>query len=355
MRRMPTIHKTAWLIGLLLLPRLCISKSWSARGSVGLLHDTNVFESFDHPVSDGLGRVWFDAAARIHPLGPVLLSVNYSGGLDVYATRSIDDRAVHSFVGCTEIPFWRKASIGFELQAKDKTFLRIQRGYFTGRAVPFLRMNLFDWAVLKASWVASLFDFNPGSAFDYGSRGAELTLESSPLPRVRWSLGYASYELRFKRQAVKFIFPEYRISPWIPLGFNQNDRITSFSASIEAYCWAYWLLRFSNEADRSNGYGYSYRDPEFELVFSKMLPWGLNLKLFWTQRRKMYSDPFTPFLQVRPDAEDETSSRTLLDVSKALDDKVTARLRLARYQNESPFRDLYFRKDIASLGCTYEF
>jgi len=355
MRRMPMIPKTAWLIGLFILPQFSISKSWSAKCSVGLLHDTNVFESFDRPVADGLGRIWLDAAARVRPLRSMLLSVNYSGGLDVYASRSVENRTVHTFMGYAEMPLWRKAAVGLEVQGKGKSFLLADRDYGTGRAAPFLRLNLFDRALLKASWAASLFDFSPGNAFDYSSRGAEVTLESSPFPRVKWTLGFASHELRFKRRAVKFIFPEYLISPWIPLGFDQKDRITAYSASVEVYCWAYWLLRFSNELNRSNGYGYSYRDPEVELIFAKMLPWGLNFKLFWTKRQKTYSDPLMPFLQVRPDAEDETSSRTLLDVSKVLGEKVTARLRIARYQNESPFRNLYFRKDIASLGCTYEF
>jgi hypothetical protein len=349
------IPKTARLIGLFILPHLSIAGSWSAKCSVGLLHDTNVYESFDRPVPDGLGRIWLDAAARFRLPGSVRLSVNYSGGLDVYAAQWQEDRTVQSFSGNAEVPLWGKASAGFELQGKAKSFFRIDRGYATGRAAPFIRLNLFDMAILKASWAATLFDFSPGNAFDYGSSGAELILESSPFPSVRWSLGFASVESRFRRRAVKFIFPEYLISPWIPLGFDQKDRTASYSASVEVYRWAYWLLRFSNETNRSNGYGYSYRDPEVELVFAKMLPWGLNFKLFWTLRRKTYSDPLMPFLQVRPDAEDETSSRTLLDVSKALKERVTARLRVARYQNESPFRNLYYRKDIVSLGCSYEF
>ncbi len=349
------IPKTVWLIGLFLFPQFSISKSWSAKCSVGMLHDSNVFESYDRPVQDGLGRIWFDAGGRVRPLRPLLLFVNYSGGVDVYAARPVEDRTVHTLIGSAEMPLWGKNVIGMDLQGKVKSFLRLDRGYGTGRLSPFLRLNLFDRALLKASWAVSGFDYSPGEAFDYSARASSIVLESSPFPRVRWSLGFASHELRYKRQAVEWVFPEYRISPWIPLGFSQRDRVTEFSASAEVYCWAYWLLRYSYERNRSNGYGYSYRDPEFEIVFAKMLPWRLNVKLFWTRRAKTYSDPLTPFLQVRPDAEDETTSETLLDVSRTLNEKMTARVRVARYRNESPFRNLYYRKDIASLGFCYEF
>jgi hypothetical protein len=347
--------KTVWLIGLFLFPQFLLSKSWSAKCSVGMLQDSNVFESYDRPVRDGLGRVWLDAGGRARPLKPLLLFVNYSGGIDFYASHSDEDRTVHTLIGSAEMPVWGKTVFGLDLQGKAKSFLRTDRGYATGRLSPFLRWNLFDRALLKASWAVSGFDYSPGEAFDHSSRSLGITLESSPFPRVRWCLGFASHELGFKRQAVKWVFPQYPISPWIPLGFTQKDKITEYSALVEVYFWAYWLFRYSYERNRSNGYGYSYRDPEFELVFAKMLPWRLNVKLFWTQRAKTYSDPLTPFLQVRPDAEDETTSETLLDVSRALNEKLTARVRVARYRNESPFRNLYYRKDIASLGFCYEF
>jgi hypothetical protein len=349
------IKKTACLIGLFLIPQFSFSKSWSAKASAGLLHDTNVFESYDSQVQDGVGRFWFDAAAAVRPVKPLHLWVNYSGGIDIYAGQAAEDRAVHTLMGSAELPLRGKTALGLDLQAKVKSFMRVDRGYVTGRFSPYLRVNLFDRALFKASWTVSEFDFSPGDAFDYSSRSAGAVVESSPLPRVKWSLGFASHELRFRRQAVKWVFPDYKISPWIPLGFSQKDEISEFSASVEVYYWAYWLMRCSYERNRSNGYGYSYRDPEFELVIAKMLPWRLNVKLFLTQRAKTYSDPLTPFLQIRPDAEDETTSQTLLDVSRSLNKKVTARFRLARYRNESPFRNLYYRKDIASLGFCYEF
>jgi hypothetical protein len=349
------IKKTACMIGLFLITQFSFSKSWSAKASVGLLRDTNVFESYDRQVEDGLGRLWFDAAAAVRPVNPLRLWMEYSGGIDVYAGQAVEDRVVHTLTGSAELPLRGKTAFGVDLQGKAKSFMRVDRNYATARVSPYLRVNLFDRALFKASWTVSKFAFSPGNAFDYSARSADAAVESSPLPRVKWSLGFALHELRFKRQAVKWVFPDYGISPWIPLGFSQKDKVAEFSASVEVYYWAYWLIRCSYERNRSNNYGYSYRDPEFELVFAKMLPWRLNVKLFLTQRAKTYSDPLTPFLRIRPDAEDENTSQTLLDVSRPMNKRLTARFRLARYRNESPFRNLYYRKDIASLGFCYEF
>jgi hypothetical protein len=349
------ILKTAVLLFLFFLPQYAFPRPWLAKCSVGLMQDTNVFESFDRQESDRIGRVWLDVSGRFRPLAPPLIYANYSGGLDVYAAHTDENRLVHTLFGLTEIPLGKKTALGVEFQGKIKAFLNSDRGYGTWRAAPFFRFNPFDDVLVKASWAFSAFDFVPGKSFDYHLQSGSVSLESSPLPHVKWSLGFASYVLKYKRQAVRFFFPEYRISPWIPLGVSQKDRILEYSASVEAYCWAYWLFRFSYENNRSNSYGYSYRDPQFEAVIAKMLPWGLNLKLFWAHREKTYIDPLTPFLQVRPDAEDETDSQTLVDISKHLSEKWTARLRVVRYKNESPFRNLYYQKDVASLGCTYEF
>jgi hypothetical protein len=348
------IRKTALLCGLLLAFRGAHSKSWSATCSIALMHDSNVFESFDGPAGDRLGRVWLDVAGRVRPAGPLFLYGNYSAGMDAYAAHPDENRMVNAFLGLAEIPVRKKTALGVELQGKAKTFLVVKNGYGTWRAAPYIKLTLSDEILLKAAWKASAFDFTPGKTFDYQSHGGSLSLESSPLPGVRLNFCFSSSVLKFKVRALRFDASEPEKPSWIPLGFLRTDRIWECSFSLEAYCWAFWLLGFSYQNDRSNGYGYSYRDPQIEAVVAKMLPWHLNVRLFWTHRRKTYTDPLTPFLQVRPDAEDETDSQALLDVSRKLGEKWTVRFRAVRYQNESPFRNLYYRKVIASLGCSCE-
>ncbi len=85
-----------------------------------------------------------------------------------------------------------------------------------------------------------------------------------------------------------------------------------------------------------------------------MLPWGLNVRAFWTHRKKTYADGLEALIRIRPDAEDETNSQALLDLSRRFGNGWTGRMRAARYRNESPIRALYYRKTIASLGITRE-
>ena len=349
------IQKTTVLFFLLIIHQSGFSKSWSGKCTASLLQDTNVFESFDKAKQDHLARVWLDGTGRIHPVKPLFLYLNYSGGFDAFAVQTSENRTVHALFGLVEIPLRKKTYLGAELQGKTSVYLKTERNYATWRIAPFLRMQLLDGFQFYLSWTFSAFDYAPGHSFDYRFQNGRLSLESSPLPQVKWSLNVASYVMTYKREALKCLLPSSIEPSWISLGYEQKDRILEYSASFEAFYWAYLLVRFSYENNRSNSFGYSYRDPRIEVIFAKMLPLSLNLKLFWTYRAKSYTDSLAPSLQIRPDAEDETNSQALLDVSRKMNERWTARLRVARYRNESPFRNLYYQKDVASFGCTYEF
>jgi hypothetical protein len=348
-------RKPAVIILLCIAPLAAAAAAGSVKLGFGLISDSNVFETEALPESDRLGRLWFDANARIRPSRALGLAVNYSGGVDGYFVHDSESRTVHNLSGFAEVSLNQRAMAGIECQGKVKSFFSPGRGYAAWHAAPFLRWWLLDAVRLKAAgWVAG-FDYRPGNVFDFRSSGADLSLEASPFPGFKVLAGMSFSAMTFRRDALDVTLLIFQQGVWIPLGVRQKDRVVEGFITFESYRWAYWLARVSYETSRSNGYGYSYRDPQFDFVFAKLLPWGLNVQLVWMLRRKTYTDPLAPFLQVRPDAEDETHSQAMVDVSKRLKTGWTARFRVARFRNESPFRDLYYQKDIVSLGCTYDF
>jgi hypothetical protein len=326
----------------------------TARISLAVLQDSNVFESDSAAASDQIARIWTELGGRCRLAGRTAVSADYSGGADVYSGHPSETRYVHAAGISAETGFRRVFSSGAELRGRTKTFMRDGRGYTTWMASPFIRGNLFGRAVLRLGWSAGGFDYTPSSAFDFRSSEWSAAVESSPLPAVKWSLRACSRLLDFERRAVERAGPDAPEREWRYLKTRQRDRVLEAAASVEAYWGALWVCRFSVQKNRSNSYGYSFRDPLFEVGFGKMLPWGLNVRAFWTHREKTYADGLADLIRIRPDAEDETNSQALLDLSRRFGGGWTARMRAARYRNESPIRALYYRKTIASLGLTRE-
>jgi hypothetical protein len=326
----------------------------TGRISAAVLRDSNVFESDSTEAADRIGRFWAEIGGRFRPAGRLALSAEYSGGADVYAGHPSESRHVHAAGLSAETGFGKAFAAGADLRGRAKTFMRGGRGYSVWSVSPFLRLTLFGRAAVRLTWTASGFDYAPSSAFDYRSAEWSAAVESSPLPRVKWSLGASSRGLNFERRAVAWSDRNSPEREWRYLSVTQRDRITEASASVEAYCGGLWVCRVSVRNDRSNSYGYSCRDPIFEIGFGKVLPWGLNARAFWTHREKTYADALAPLIRIRPDAEDETNSQALLDLSRRFRGGWTGRLRAARYRNESPIRTLYYEKTVTSLGLAHE-
>lgn len=326
----------------------------AARISLAVFGDSNVFESDSAAVPDRIGRVWAEMGGRVRPAGRLALSADYSGGADVYSAHPSETRHVHAAGFSAETGTRKAFSAGAELRGRTKTFLRDGRGYAAWNASPYVRLNLFGRAVMRLGWSAGGFDYTPSSAFDFRSSEWSAVVESSPLPSVKWSFRACSRSLEFERRAVGRTGLETPEPEWLFLDERQRDRMWETAASIEAYRYALWTCRFTLQGNRSNSFGYSYRDPFLEFGFGKLLPWGLNVRAFWTHRRKTYADGLGALLRVRPDAEDETNSQALVDLSRRFGNGWTGRMRAARYRNESPIRALYYRKTIVSLGLTRE-
>ncbi len=259
MKRLPAlVFIPAWLV-LTALP--ASGGQGAARISLAVLSDSNVFESDSAAVPDRIGRVWAEIGGRVRPAGRLALSADYSAGADVYSEHPSETRHVHTAGLSAETGFRKVFSTGAELRGRTKTFMRNGRGYAAWSASPFFRMNLFGRAVVRLGWSAGGFDYTPSSAFDFRSSEWSAAVESSPLPSVKWSLRACSRSLEFERRAVGRTGLESPELEWRFLDKRQRDRTLETAASIEAYWCALWMCRFSMQGNRSNSYGYSFRDP----------------------------------------------------------------------------------------------
>jgi hypothetical protein len=76
---------------------------------------------------------------------------------------------------------------------------------------------------------------------------------------------------------------------------------------------------------------------------------------YWSWQNRRYTDPLDPFLPIRPESENEENNCFLIDISRAVGRRTSLKVQAGMYRNESPFRDLYYRKILYSVGMTHAF
>ena len=328
---------------------------WSSRLDLSYVRDSNVFESISEPMSDHTGRFLFQLSGGGRPIKPVVLSFRYSGGLQGYGRYSMENRMVNDVKSSCEIPFWSRASLGVEFQGRDKTFFQIDRGYRFWQGSSFVRWTFPSGLRAELFYAFSLLDYVEGVNFDYDYRGGGVLLEMALMPRVTWEFQFVLGESRYERTAFGYEKTDDYTYQWIDRGRVQEDDLQEVSTTLEVYQWALVQFGYSYQWNLSNSYGYSYNQPQLNVLVAKTLPWGLAVRFYWVLQMKDYTDSLTPLLQIRPDTENEENSFTLVDLSKDLMQNLSLRFRLGWYKNESPFRDRYYKKNLISMGFTQRF
>lgn len=328
---------------------------WESRLDLSWVLDGNVFESVSDPQAAHSGRFFFEFSARGRPLKKLALSINYKGGLEGYRQYSVENRMVNDVTGLCEISLPKRFSAGTNFQGRNKAFFEVQRGYRFYHASPFVRWSFAYGAATTIFCAYSSLDYTGGTHYDYAYRSGGVLLEFALWPGVRWDLQASLATIQFDRSAFDFEEINRQTYEWIDMRMRQQDELAEITTSLEIVKWAFLHFRFTYQKNTSNSYGYSYSCPKISILAAKNFFWGLTLRFYWTLLMKQYTDSLQPILQLRPDTEHEENSFTLVDLSKDLNKNLSVRLRFGRYRNESPFRDLYYEKNIVSVGFTQRF
>jgi len=327
---------------------------WESKFDFLLIYDNNVFESLTGSLTDYAGRVLIGISGK-GTLGRTLsTSTQYQGGVETYSRYGEENRMIHDGKVALELPIQRTLSIGATVHGKTKTFFLAQRGYVFSQGSPFIRWVLPYGLHCTFYYSFSFLDYTGGTFFDTKHQQCGISLEHAFLPEISAYLQWSISRYLYERNAFEYAKRD-SIYQWEDLGKRQSDYFQEISSCVEIYQGALIRILFSYQKNVSNSYGYSYSCPEMQIMIAKSFFWDMTVRLFWNHRWKKYRDSLYPLLQLRPDSENEESSFTLIDISKDFMKKCSITLRLGRHENESPFRDRYYKKSLVSLGFSQRF
>ncbi|MBN2415615.1 hypothetical protein JXO52_07225 [bacterium] len=328
----------------------CRSQTWSSRCrlSAALEHDSNIFETEEHPLGSASwqGAAYLSVAGRA--LGRISLSGDYQGGVKLYPGHAGENRVSHNAAVTADAPLRPDLGIFLDAHLFLRQFCNDLPGIRRIVLSPGLRWHPAPRARVRVFASGIAVDYRNGEYYDYREyqAGAELRIVPSAV-RGCFLRGTAGLR-RYGRHAFLYDPVHY----WRQLDDLQKDEFIEILAGAEVYCIAFIRLSAGMRWQRSNSFGYRYRQPLLSLTAARHLVEGTILTLYASLRLRRYGDDIDPALQTRPGSEGEENSYLLIDISHTLNERTTVHMRAGRYLDESPIASIYYAKNIISVGVS---
>jgi len=317
------------------------------RVQLGYEQDSNIAESVEGAVQAENLRLLYDLQVRRRSL-----SFSYRAGAQVYPDFSSENKLTHEIGAAFSRPVSARVELGAQLWSRFKFFLETEQDLICGLLQPFLRYRMDTATWLELGLRQEALDYANSDYFDYAGPGLTLQLYRRIIsgwtlsPSIAWqrnvfqraSYGYAS------SGSYLFLQPDRQEDEQVAAGLHSE------------WVWRSLLMtcQYKFESNHSNSYGYDYRRHVLTALFVQgWREWFFRGYFSW--QKKTYSDAIRPFLPVQLDTEQEENNLVALDVSRNLYERLAVVGRIAWYQNESPWADLYYRKRLLQALLEWRF
>jgi hypothetical protein len=319
----------------------------TSRIQMGYENDTNVQEQLRDSRAAENTRLLFDFKVDNRNW-----TASYQGGCQLYSGFSQENKMAHELTAAVRRPLARHLHVGLQTWGRFKHFLKADRDMVFGFLQPYVLMSLDDRTSVQVGLRQEVMDYKQSDYFDYTGYGGNVQVRRkissgwSLSPLFSWQRDF------FLRQA----HASYtNMTALLSLAEKQRDDITAAGLQSE-WLWRSLLVTFlyKYEINRSNSYGYSYDRHVFSAIFAQQWQkWFFRGCFTW--QKKNYQDDLLPYLPIELDTEQEENNFIVLDLSRDLFDGLCVVGRLAWYQNESPWANLYYRKTLTQLFLEWRF
>ncbi len=105
----------------------------------------------------------------------------------------------------------------------------------------------------------------------------------------------------------------------------------------------------------SNSYGFSFIEKRLSVIFGRKIFRNYMMKLYFDLESKRYKDPSEIFIIVDLNEDKEQDNRSIVELSRNINENIDFEVRFEWCRNESRFRNLYYSKYLFSTGFSYKF
>ena len=352
----PSISRHLQFLFLFVLSMQCFAgwnKETQFKFWLGL--DDNVFESLSHTEQDKTGRLALVTSCQGRKSN-WLLGMQYVGAFEGYSSHSSENRMIHSAAVNYSRLISSHAVFNLQFNGRIKDFFQEERGYRYGDVSPGVTIAFNPKYKLCLGYSYALFDYQYATYFDYAFHKVLLHATLKLSSNWRWNMGAAVGQYQYDRDSYRLGETENQNSlVFVPNDEKQKDDYFELRTEVEGYGWALFKMAVGYWKKQSNNYGYSSTCPFFECTLGKTVVQSVSISIRTVLQWLQYEDDLAPLLLVRPDSESEECSAMVMEISKHLPRNQAVRFRFGIYENESPFRNRFYHKNILSLGYTCRF
>lgn len=328
----------------------CSSQTWNGRCrlSTALEHDSNIFETSDHPLGSAAWQSALYIAGTGRLFSRLTLSGDYQGGVKLYPGHTGENRMSHNAAFIANAAVTSRLALFLDSRLFFRKFFGDSPGLNRIILSPGLRWGPAPRIRVRLYVSGISVNYSEGNYYDYREFQARSEIRFLPPAGGSWFLHATAGQRRYQRDA--FLYDTVQF--WRRLDESQTDEYLEVGAGAELYGFAYIRLSAGMRWQGSNSFGYRYRQPLLSLTAARHLIRGTILTVHASLRLRRYGDNLDPALQTRPGSEAEENSYLLIDLAHNLTARSTLHMRAGRYLDESPIASIYYTKNIISIGFT---
>ena len=135
----------------------------------------------------------------------------------------------------------------------------------------------------------------------------------------------------------------------------QNDRSNEIGINFQYFRKFLIQTILLHRNNISNSYGFSYIEKKLSVIFGRKMLRNYMLKLYFDIESKRYKDPGEMFVIVDLNEDKEQDNRSIVELSRSINENIDFEVRMEWSHNESRFRNLYYSKYLFSTGFLYKF
>jgi hypothetical protein len=320
---------------------------FSNRIQLSLDFDNNVEESLHNQQDAIANRLVFQT--KIKRTGKKShFSLGYHGGLSIYNDFVSENKLINEAFCNYSYLLTKHFNIGLKSFGRLKLFLNKESDYVFGNVSPFIQFKINSQNSVKFGYLNESLDYAKSIQYDFSHSAAFAQIQHRFHNGASLSLLYRSSQYTFDRLTntlnLDFYSRDY-----------QQDRVIFFSLGSD-FMWRGFLINaaINYENNHSNSYGFEYERYFVNLMFAKNIK-SFILRSYLTWQNKSYLDQFLPTWPIELDSEREQSNFFVLDISRDFSPTITGLVRLAWYNNESPWASFYYNKTLLSVGVELRF
>lgn len=341
------------LIGSWAFEVIAQSSEWNFKNRVqfGFEWDDNVYESRAAPKEKPSARLLFQTRGEQRKQN-LYFGFRYSGGYQGYQPIVKEDKLINELTFQSEIKLTNWLCGGINAWGRLKLFLYKPIDYYLISSNFYTRINLSHRWYFTIYIKPHRLNYRSETFFDYQGIEASASITKYFSRKFSIESGALFNRIDYKRQSYFFIdkFNVLNLEK-----SKQRDKLQTIYFDIRYTSTLLWSLSYFYEINDSNSYGFSYFSRWLLITLSRKLPYHLLFRMQTMIQKKNYQDPLAPYIPLELDTETEDSNYLIIDVSRSFAQRYSVFLRLAWYQNESPFRAQYYQKQIATVGLEYQF